>query len=72
MKEYDEDFVTQPKWVLLNNSTDLSTTPEYEKLCEEYNIEHVKKDNLGICGGRQWVAEHAEENGYDYYFFFEA
>lgn len=71
MKEYDEDFVTKPKWILLDNSTDLSTTPEYERLCEEYGITHIKKDNLGICGGRQWVAEHAEENGYDYYFFFE-
>jgi hypothetical protein len=71
MQEYDNDFVTKPKWILLDNSTDLSTTPEYKKLCEEYDIEHIKKDNLGICGGRQWVAEHAEENGYDYYFFFE-
>jgi len=71
MKEYDENFVTQPKWVVLNNSTDESTTPEYEALCEEYGFIHVKKDNLGICGGRQWIAEDAEERGFDYYFFFE-
>ena len=71
MKEYDENFVTQPQWVVLNNSTDESTTPEYEALCEEYGFIHVKKDNLGICGGRQWVAEDAEERGFDYYFFFE-
>jgi len=71
MKEYDEDFIKKPQWILLDNSTDLSTTPEYKKICDEYDIIHVKKDNLGICGGRQWVAEHADENGYDYYFFFE-
>ena len=71
MKEYDEDFVTKPQWVVLDNSTDLSTSPEYEALAREYNMIYVKKDNLGICGSRQWVAEHAEENGYDYYFFFE-
>ena len=71
MKEYDENFVTQPQWVVLNNSTDESTTPEYEELCEEYGIIHIKKDNLGICGGRQWIAEDAEERGFDYYFFFE-
>jgi len=71
MKEYDENFVTQPQWVVLNNSTDESTTPEYEALCEEYGFVHVKKDNLGICGGRQWIAEDAEERGFDYYFFFE-
>ena len=71
MQEYDNDFVTKPKWVLLDNSTDLTTTPEYKKICEEYNIEHVKKDNLGICGGRQWIAEDAENRGFDFYFFFE-
>jgi len=71
MQEYDNDFVTKPKWVLLDNSTDLTTTPEYKKICEEYNIEHVKKDNLGICGGRQWIAEDAEKRGFDFYFFFE-
>jgi len=71
MQEYDNDFVTKPKWILLDNSTDLTTTPEYEKLCKEYNIEHIKKDNLGICGGRQWIAEDAEKRGFDFYFFFE-
>jgi hypothetical protein len=71
MMEYDSDFVTKPQWVVLDNSTDLSTSPEYEALAKEHNMIYVKKDNLGICGGRQWVAEHAEENGYDYYFFFE-
>ena len=71
MNQYDKDFVEKPQWILLDNSTDLETTPEYKKLCEEHDIIHVKKDNLGICGGRQWVAEDAEKRGYDYYFFFE-
>jgi len=71
MMEYDSDFVTKPQWVILDNSTDLSTSPEYEALAKEHDMIYVKKDNLGICGGRQWVAENAEENGYDYYFFFE-
>jgi len=71
MQEYDNDFVTKPKWILLDNSTDLSTTEKYSEVCKEYKIEHIKKDNLGICGGRQWVAEDAEKRGFDYYFFFE-
>ena len=71
MEEYDNEFVTKPQWILLNNSTDLSTTEEYVKICEEYDIEHIKKDNLGICGGRQWIAEDAEKRGFDFYFFFE-
>jgi hypothetical protein len=71
MRLYDEDFIIKPKWILLNNSTDQSTMPQYEKICKEYGIVHIQKDNIGICGGRQWVAEHAEENDIDYYFFFE-
>jgi hypothetical protein len=67
----DECFVKKPKLILLNNSTDESTTEGYNQICEKYNIEHIKKDNLGICGGRQFIAEHAEERGYDFYFFFE-
>jgi len=71
MLEYDEDFVYKPQLILLDNSTDLSTQPRYIEICEKYNITHIKKDNLGICGGRQFIAEHAEENGFDFYFFFE-
>jgi len=71
MEAYDKEFLTKPHWILLDNSTDLTTTPEYKALCEENNIEYIKHNNLGICGGRQWIAEHAEERGYDFYFFFE-
>ncbi len=71
MLSYDKDFVEKPKWIMLDNSSDLSTTIEYKKICAEHDILHIKKDNLGICGGRQFIAEHAEENGFDYYFFFE-
>jgi hypothetical protein len=71
MEVYDMDFIDKPKKILLDNSSDLSTTERYSELCEKYGFEHVKKDNLGICGGRQWIAEHAEENEFDFYFFFE-
>jgi hypothetical protein len=71
MLAYDENFIKRPQKFLLDNSSDLSTTEEYKKLCEEYGFIHIKKDNLGICGGRQFIAEHAEENGFDFYFFFE-
>jgi len=71
MLDYDPDFIQKPRKILLNNSTDLKTTPEYEDLCQEHGFSHVKMDNLGICGGRQWIAEDAEEKGFDFYFFFE-
>jgi hypothetical protein len=58
MLEYDSDFLNNTKKFLLDNSTDLSTTPKYLELCEKYGFEHIKKDNIGITGGRVFVAEH--------------
>jgi hypothetical protein len=68
---YDKDYIIKTKKFLLDNSSDLSTTEEYLKICEEFNFEHIKKDNLGICGGRQFIAEHFEKTDLDYYLFFE-
>jgi hypothetical protein len=71
MLSYDKDFIDKPKKFLLDNSSDLSTTPKYVELCEKYGFEHIKKDNLGICGGRQFIAEHFDQTNLDFYFFFE-
>jgi len=70
-EEYDKNFLDRPKKFLLNNSLDHSTDEEYATLCKKYDFTEIKKDNLGICGGRQFIAEHAEENEFDYHFFFE-
>jgi len=71
MSEYDKDFLDKPKKYLLDNSTDLSTTTRYLELCEQYGFEHIKKDNIGIVGGRVFVAEHFNETDLDCYFWFE-
>ena len=71
MERYDSDFLTKTRKFLLDNSTDLSTTPKYLELCEKYGFEHIKKDNIGITGGRVWVAEHFHESDMDFYMFFE-
>ena len=72
MNSYDKDYLLKTKKFLLNNSSDESTFNDYAKLCEENGFEHIKKDNLGICGGRQWIAEHFEnETDLDFYLFFE-
>jgi hypothetical protein len=71
MLEYDSDFISKTKKFLLNNSTDLSTTPRYLELCEQYGFEHIKKDNIGITGGRVFVSEHFNDSDMDYYYFFE-
>jgi hypothetical protein len=72
MLDYDPDFLSKPKKYLLNNSTDNKFYDEYEYLCEEYGFEHiVPSENLGICGGRQYIAEHFEKSENDFMFFFE-
>jgi len=71
MLEYDKDFILKTRKFLLDNSTDETTFDEYSELCKEYGFEHIKKDNLGICGGRQWIAEHFNKTDLDYYIFSE-
>lgn len=71
MIEYDRNFIDKTKKFLLDNSTDALTTPIYIELCEKYGFEHIKKDNLGICGGRQFIAEHFDETDLDYMWFSE-
>ena len=71
MMEYYSEFISKTKKFLLNNSTDLTTTPDYERLCQQYGFDHIKKDNIGITGGRVFVADHFENSEMDYYIFFE-
>jgi len=70
-EQYDRNFLDVPKKFLINNSLNHDTDVEYKELCEKYGFEEIKKDNLGICGGRQFISEHSDENGFDYHFFFE-
>ena len=71
MLSYDRNFIDKTEKFLLDNSTDLSTTPRYKELCERYGFEHIKKDNLGICGGRQFIAEHFNSTNLEYMWFSE-
>jgi hypothetical protein len=72
MIDYDENFIKKPKKYLLNNSTDRSTDEGYEELCKAYDFEIINPgENLGICGGRQYIAEHFKKTEQDFMFFFE-
>jgi hypothetical protein len=72
MTEYDKDFLDKTKKYLLNNSTDRNTDEEYKELCEQNDFTIIwPGENLGICGGRQYIAEHFDSTDSDYYLFFE-
>ena len=67
----DTDFLTRPRIVLINNSTKRETDAEYDAIAAKYRMEEIHKDNIGICGGRQFAAEHFAQSGADYMIFFE-
>jgi hypothetical protein len=72
MEKYDSSFLKKPKKFLLNNSTDRNTDEEYKKISEQYGFTIIwPSENLGITGGRQFIAEHFDKLDLDYYFFFE-
>ena len=71
IESYDNDFLSKTKKYLLNNSIDSETDMEYSRLCSDYGFEEIKKGNLGICGGRQFIAEHFATTECNYYMFFE-
>ncbi|MCA9749091.1 MAG: hypothetical protein KC414_08290, partial [Romboutsia sp.] len=54
LENYDKNFLIKTDKYLLNNSDDNSTTEEYQEICSKYNFEHIKKNNLGITGGREF------------------
>ncbi|NBW59828.1 MAG: hypothetical protein EBR41_04600 [Crocinitomicaceae bacterium] len=71
MKLYDSNFLDKTTKFLLDNSSDPTTFDHYAQLCKDNGFEHIKKDNLGICGGRQFIAEHFSWTDLEYMFFFE-
>lgn len=70
-EQCDKKFITKTRKILIDNSTNLETKEDYDKIASEYGLEIIKKDNIGIASGRQFVAEHFEESDSDYYVFFE-
>lgn len=74
-KEFDKNFekslIPETKKYVINNSTDPDVNEEYQELFKKYGFDEIKFDNIGICGGRQFAAEHFDKNNYKYMIFFE-
>lgn len=68
---YDNRLLTQTKIYLINNSTDELLIPDYELLIDKYNFQHIRRGNMGVCGARQFAAEHFADLGAKYMMFFE-
>ena len=71
--EKHEGFLTHPvKKFIIDNSTSSEAIEGNKRLCEIYGFEYLPREkNTGICGGRQFAAEHFDESDADFYLFFE-
>lgn len=67
----DVEFLNKSRKILVNNSTDETLFAAYDELCEQYGFEEIHRENLGVCGGRQFIAEHFQQTDADFYMFFE-
>lgn len=71
-KDYDRDFIYKTDKILLNNSTKPELFNKYDDICYKYDFkEHLKYGNKGVCGSRQFAAEHFADSGSRYMIFFE-
>lgn len=70
--EKHPEWLSRPRKILVNNSNNDSAIEKYEEICNKYGFEHIiTGKNLGICGGRQFIAEHFQNSDAKYYMFFE-
>jgi len=65
------DFFDSVEKYVIDNSVDESVFEEFEKVAKENDFTLIKKNNIGICGGRQFIAEHFDSTDCDYMLFFE-
>jgi FkbM family methyltransferase len=68
-----EGFLTHPhQKIIIDNSTDPNAREGNKLIAQNYGFEHISMDkNTGICGGRQFAAEHFDASESDFYLFFE-
>lgn len=63
-------FNNSDKYVI-NNTNDQSLQKEYKELFDKYHFTEFAHDNIGICGARQFIAEHFATTPNQYMIFFE-
>ena len=74
-EEYEPSFLNDTNKVLINNTplvdTNKQLLKEYDDICDKYQFHQIKNGNMGICGSRQWCAQHFQESDAEYMLFFE-
>lgn len=69
--QYAPKFLNNSKVVLINNS-DTEYDEQYDEIVSKYGFyQQIKNGNMGVCGARQFAAQHFANMGSKYMFFFE-
>lgn len=70
---YEPALLQNTNNFLINNTPldQSSLLEKYKIIADRYGFEQFCMGNLGICGARQWAAEHFETSIADYMLFFE-
>lgn len=72
-KQNSKDWFTIPKYkILLDNSTVPDLIEENKQMAREFGFEYIHPGrNLGITGGRVYIAKHFQQSDSSHYVFFE-
>lgn len=71
MEKYNPELLKATSKYLIDNSIDESTRPAFDDIASKYGFEIIRKGNLGVCGARQWAAQHFHESNARYIVWFE-
>ncbi len=71
INESNPELLSSTKKYLIDNSVDITTVDDYNKIAKKYGFEVIRKGNLGVCGARQWAAKHFNDSGAKYIVWFE-
>jgi len=68
----NDDFYKNSELFIIDNSEDDNYSKQNKEIADKLKFNYIKLPyNYGVCGGRQFVAEHFDREGFDYYIFFE-
>lgn len=70
-EQYDIRFLQDTDVHLINNSTNDILQEQYQIMVDKYKWNQIRMGNLGVCGGRQYAAEHFQNSDNKYMIFFE-
>lgn len=71
IEKYNPELFRNTNKYLIDNSIDETTRPAFDLIAKQYEFEVIRKGNMGVCGARQWAAQHFHDSGAKYIVWFE-